>query len=93
MALTLAGIIATLWPIAINPRFSYQCATSVRTAWRSTSGTSVAAGPKPISTSSSMPEAARPGASKAYAGGTITPPAVSMTNVSASMAAALPTES
>ena len=30
MALTLPGSIATLAPIAARPRFSYQCATSVR---------------------------------------------------------------
>lgn len=43
MALTLAGIIATDWPIAISPRFSYQCATSMRIDCNSAGGTSAAA--------------------------------------------------
>ena len=32
MALTLPGSMATVCPIAASPRFSYQCATSVRMA-------------------------------------------------------------
>src|SRR6185295_13062506 len=59
-AATVAGDEAFWFP-PIKPRFSYQCATTIRIACLSDSGTSSASSPNPTVTSISIPAAIRPG--------------------------------